>query len=187
MLSGLLLLAAGLSYDPTERLSRMTALYDQACLQAFPDDNSVAALMDKWRAHPLTRDEVKVTLNDDPGRGWELDEDGFSASVILEGPPYHACSIRWPMPSAIPDLKDYRAAIARYEEGKGGFAPIKPYETDIKDIHIHAVGDQRQREDGSFDSLFIYDQHITDPKRRAAGETGTMFRFVHQIYTPQQP
>ena len=186
MLSGLLLLAAGVDYDPIDRLSRMTALYDQACLQTFPDDSALAALMDKWHARPLTAEQVKVTLNDDPGRGWELEEDGFSALVILEAPPYHACSIRWPMPEQIPDLKDYRAAASRYEQGKAGFAPIKPYDTDIKDIHIHAVGEQRQTYDGRFDSLFIYDQHITDPKRRAAGETGTMFRFVHQIYAPKE-
>ena len=38
--------------------------------------------------------------------------------------------------------------------------------------------------DGRRESLMVIDQHITDPARRAAGETGTEVRFVHQIAEP---
>jgi hypothetical protein len=34
--------------------------------------------------------------------------------------------------------------------------------------------------------LFFFEQRITDPKRRAAGETGFTLRFVHQ-YAPPEP
>ena len=40
--------------------------------------------------------------------------------------------------------------------------------------------------DDTSESLFFFDQHITDPKRRAAGETGVVLRFVHQ-FAPAPP
>jgi hypothetical protein len=64
---------------------------------------------------------------------------------------------------------------------------MDPYDTDYGDIHVHAVGEQRVLSDGGRESLFIFDQHITDPKRRAAGETGFVLRFVHQFAPPPPP
>jgi hypothetical protein len=167
---------------PDKQLSEMTALYQQVCLKAFPDDKAVEAVMAKRDARALTPDEVKITMGDDPARGWNLIQDG-SASVWLELPPYHACSVRWNT-SEIGDLHGYGAIAERYESARGGFHPIEPLEGDQGDIHIHAVGEQRILPDQRSESLFIFDQHITDPKRRAAGETGFVLRFVHQFAPP---
>lgn len=176
------LLAGAASAGTDEKLSRMTALYDQVCLKTFPDDKAVAALMTARNARELTTDEVKVTMNDDPARGWELDDK--SGTVWIEFPPYHACSVRWNTPD-IGDLREYRAIADRYEQQLGGFTAADPYDSDYGDIHVHAIGEQRQLPDGSWESLFIFDQHITDPKRREAGETGFSLRFVHQYHTPE--
>ena len=83
-----------------------------------------------------------------------------------------------------PDVSEYRAIADKYQAAKGGFEPIAPYDADYDDIHVHAVGEQRTLADGGTESLFIFDQYITDPKRRTAGETGIMFRFVHQFTSP---
>jgi len=165
-----------------QQLSQMTALYEQVCLKAFPDDKAVQAVMMERNARPLTSDEVKITMGNDPARGWELAQyDG--ASVWLEFPPFHACSVRWHTPQ-IGDLHAYGSVAEKYESAKGGFHPIEAYDADQGDIHVHAVGEQRILPDRSSESLFIFDQHITDPKRRAAGEAGYVLRFVHQFAPP---
>jgi hypothetical protein len=182
---GMLVLAALLAGASTiaadQKLPRMVALYDQACLKAFPDDKAVEALMSARNARPLTPDEVKATMRDDPSRGWELH--GEDATVWIEFPPFHACSVRWNA-SEIGDLREYRAIAAKYERALGGFQPIDPLDGDQGSIHVHAVGEQRILQDRSAESLFIFDQHITDPARRAAGETGVVVRFVHQFAPP---
>lgn len=177
----LALVAAAASPDAGQRLSRMTALYEEVCLKAFPDDKAVEALMMKQNARELTPEEVKVTMGDDPARGWSLVQDG-GLTVWLEFPPFHACSVRWNA-AEIGDLSGYRAIAKSYEGIRGGFHPMDPVNTDHGYIHAHATGEERILPDGS-ESLFIIDQHISDAKRRAAGETGVVVRFVHQIAKP---
>ena len=180
----LILLAAlaGASADADARFSRMTALYDEVCLRAFPEDRAVEAVMAARHTRPLTADQVKVTMGDDPARAWWVEGDG-NATVWLELPPFHACSVRWNAP-ALSDMSEYQAIAARYEAKSGGFRPINPMNSDHGPIHIHAVGEQLRSPDGSAESLFVIDQQITDPARRAAGETGYSIRFVHQIAPP---
>ena len=164
-----------------DRQSRLTALYEDVCLKAFPDDAAVAVLMKAQNARELSVEEVKVTMVDDPARAWELPDQ--SATIWLELPPYHACSVRWNAPQ-LGDLTTYRAIADRYEATLGGFQPIKPFDADYGDIHVHAIGEKRKRTDVPAESLFIFDQKITDAKRRQAGETGLSLRFVHQLAPP---
>lgn len=190
MLTSALMLAQAATATPAPlpaaavRLERMTALYDELCLRTFPDDAAVDAVMRKRGATPLTPEEVRVTLGDDPGRGWRLGGEDSYAFVFVEMPPYHACSVRWPMPEMPSALDAYRAAANAYKKTRPGFTPNTPYDNDMGDIHVHIDSEQRQLADGSFDTLMVIDQRITDPKRRAAGETGISFRFVHQFAPP---
>ena len=169
---------------PAARLDRMTALYDEICLRTFPDDAAVDAALRKRGATPLTADEVRVTLRDDPGRGWRLAGEDSGALVFVEMPPYHACSVRWPMPDMPTSFDAYRAAADAYMKTRPGFAATPPYDNDMGDIRVHIDSEQRQMEDGSFDTLMVVDQRVKDPKRRAAGETGIMLRLVHQFAAP---
>jgi hypothetical protein len=180
----LIALAAATTADADRRLSANVALYDKVCLQAFPDDKAVEASMIALKAQPLTTEDVKVTLGDDPGRAWEL-ADG-SGTVWIEFPPYHACSVRWNSPTMV-DFGPYRVIADGYEKRVGGFSAADPYDSDQGDIHVHAIGEQRDLPGGGTESLFIFDQHITDPERRAAGETGYSLRFVHQYAAPDAP
>jgi hypothetical protein len=169
---------------PAVRLERMTALYDEVCLKAFPDDAAVDAAMRQRGAVALSPSDVRVTLGDDPGRGWQLaGEDGY-ATVFVEMPPYHACSVRWPMPAVPTALDSYRAATDAYKRTRPGFTPSRPLDADMKDIHVHMESDQRPTDKGGFDTLMVVDQHITDLKRRLNGDTGVELRFVHQIADP---
>ena len=181
-MSILLVLLAGITdTEADQRLARMTALYDQVCLKTFPDDKAVIALMEARKARELSADEVKITMGDDPARGWDINDN--RATVWIEFPPYHACSVRWNT-SRMGDFSVYRAIADRYERATGGYRPIKPLDGDQGDIHIHAIGEQRVLPDKGYESLFIFDQQITNPKRREAGETGVVLRFVHQLAPP---
>jgi hypothetical protein len=174
----LLALVAGVNpVDGDQRLSRMTALFERVCLRTFPDDKAVEAVMNAIGAPELGQDEVKVTMRDDPARAWNLPD---GATLWIEFPPYHACSVRWSA-ARIGDLKAYRTVADKYEGAVGGFSPIDPYNDDQGDIHIHAVGEQRTLLNNSSEALFVFDQKVRDRKRREAGETGVNLRFVHQF------
>ena len=173
--------AGNSSSDADQRLSAMSSLYDQVCLKAFPDDKAVETLMKAQDARELTPQEVRVTMRDDPARGWELR--GRGATVWVEFPPFHACSVRWNT-SEVGDLGVCRQAADAYESTRGGFRPIAPLDADQGAIHIHALGERRILPDQGAESLMVIDQHISDPKRREAGETGVSLRFVHQFAPP---
>ena len=140
MLTAMALLAATPSAEAELRLARMTALYEQVCLRSFPDDKAVEIIMRARNAREPTPEEVKVTMRDDPARGWDLGDGG--ATLWIEFPPYHACSVRWSAPR-VGDLAAYRAIADDYERASGGFHPFPAYHVDREDIHIHAVGEQR--------------------------------------------
>ncbi|WP_442680663.1 hypothetical protein ACSBM8_05555 [Sphingomonas sp. ASY06-1R] len=177
VIGGMALAAAMAAAAADPQLARMVALYDEICLKAFPDDKAVEGMMATRSKREFTPAEVKVTMRDDPARGWELEK---GVSMWLEFPPFHACSVRWNA-AAIGNLQAYRTVADAYEWRIGGFQPIDRYEDDQGDIHIRSTGEQRVLPDGTSESLFFFDQHITDPKRRAAGETGVVLRFVHQF------
>ena len=173
--------AATSTAEADERIARMAALYEEICLNGFPDDAAVISLAATKAAREYTPEEVRVTMRDDPARGWLL-PDG-NTTIWLEFPPFHACSVRWNMPQ-LGNPAPYVAVVERYRKAKGGFQPMRPYDADQGPIHIRAVGETRPLPDGGAESLYIFQQHITDPQRRAAGETGLSVRFVHQLAPP---
>ncbi len=177
----LALVSATGASEADQSFSNMATLYEQVCLKAFPDDKAVESLMKAQEARELSPGQIKVTMGNDPARAWELK--GGGATVWIEFPPFHACSVRWNT-SQVGDLGTYRKAAATYERSRGGFKPMAPIEADQGAIHIHAVGDQRMLEDHGAESLMVIDQQISDPKRREAGETGVVLRFVHQFAPP---
>jgi hypothetical protein len=161
----------------------MAALYDEVCLKTFPIDAAVDAIMASKGATPLTPEEVRVTLVDDPGRGWLLDDGDRKIQVTLELPPFHACSVRAMVSSGPQDMEAYKKVSQAFEDEHRGFRPAAPYDKDIAGLHIHAVGEQRDLPGNSTESLLVFDQRVTDPQRRAAGETAVSLRFVHQIHS----
>jgi hypothetical protein len=179
-----MLLALGADTNSSEadqRLSAMATLYEQVCLKAFPDDKAVETLMKSQDARELTPEEVKVTMRNDPARGWELKDRG--ATVWVEFPPFHACTVRWNA-SQVGALDAYRAVADAYETARKGFEPFDALNADQGAIHIHMVGERRTLPDRSAESLMVIDQRINDPARRATGETGVSLRFVHQLAPP---
>ena len=161
------LLGAAASAEADQQMERMTALYEEVCLKAFPDDKAVEVAMRSRKARELTPEEVKVTMRDDPGRGWELKDK--SASVWLEFPPYHACSVRW----NTPELGDLawcsRCGAALPATARRLCAPMKTMEHDMATFTSGPLGKRRRLANGSWETMYVFDQRITDAKRRAAG------------------
>ena len=158
----------------------MAALYDEVCLKAFPDDEAVDRLMTAKGATPLTPEQVRVTFNDDPGCGWLLKDGQRNIQVMLELPPYHACSVRRTLMPGFA-IAEYRAITETYKSTRPGFAEMQPQLTEIQDFRISARGESRALPDGRTEALLVIDQQATDPGRRAAGAIGVDIRFVHQI------
>ena len=179
----LTLLMTTAATPPDERVLRLTKLYHDICLKRFPDDKAVEAMMVARGARELSQSDVKVTMRDDPARAWDLNDGG--ATLWIEYPPFHACSVRWSA-ADVGNMDAYRAIANTYEAAIGGFSLIDPMEADQNDIHIRAVGEARTLPDKTQESLFFFEQSVSDPKRRAAGETGFTLRFVHQ-YAPPDP
>jgi len=165
-------------------LARMAALYDEVCLQTFPIDGDVDALMARKGATPLTPEEVKVTLGNDPGRGWVIKDGDRDIQVYLELPPFHACTVRRMTPQGLTTDVNYRAVVDRYKITHAGFGPGSVMERDIAGLHIHGVTEFRALPGGGGETLMVVDQHVIDPARRAKGETAISLRFVHQFRLP---
>ena len=173
--------ASATAAPPSDVIGRMVALYDEVCLKTFPSDTEVDALMARKGAKPLTVDEVKVTLGSDPGRGWLIKDGERDIQVYLELPPYHACTVRRMTPAGMEDDSAYRQVVEPYKATHAGFAPGGGMDTDMGELHVHAVTEARTLPDGSSDSLMVFDQRIKDPARRAKNESAVSLRFVHQL------
>ena len=99
--------------------------------------------------------------------------------VILELPPYHACSVRWSMPSDALDLSAYHAVADPYIAAHPGFVTIPTQEGDMGSIHVHATGNGLMRSDGVAETLLVIDQHPAGSPAAANGNVDV--RFVHQL------
>ena len=176
-----LAMAAALMHQADDDVrDRMIAVYDQVCLRAFPDDKAVDSAVTLLGATAMTKKEVRIYLHDDPGRGWRLDSKGTVFTILVEAPPYHACSVRLHVAEPFTDMGGYPALTAAFEKARGdGFEAIPPYDADIEDTHTHATGEQRINPDQSAESFFYF---VNTPRKPSAD--GAEVRFVHQIASP---
>ena len=176
-----LALASTASPAADPMLGRMTALYEEVCLRDFPDDHAVDLAMAAKGAKPLTPEQVKITLVNDPGRGWVLTEGNHKAFVFLELPPYHACSVRWAAPGAELDLTDYHVIADRFMVTHPGFQPLPDYDVDQGGQHVHGTIHARALVGGGAELLLTIDQRVIDPILIARGQPAYEVRFVRQL------
>ncbi|MCJ2184020.1 hypothetical protein MTR62_15145 [Novosphingobium sp. 1949] len=175
-----------------DEFAGIVAVYEDVCLKTFPDDAALITRMEQLGWRPLSPDAVKVTMGDDPARGWQSPTS--ATSVWLEFPPYHACSVRWNAPQR-PDPAPYEAAKQRYVAAYRARQPQPSaqdghWERDLTDANMHvdvryttlqARPEARDPADLKIENLMFVAQSLNDPERRAAGETGYVLRFVHQL------
>lgn len=172
--------------DPVAQRDEMIALYDELCLRAFPDDDAVARAVAQHDARPLSPDQVRRFLHDDPGIGWEVRGRTGPFNVTIEqSPPYHACAVRTMTADGFADLGPYQALAARYEQGRG-FERITPMEREVGDLHVAGGGERRIGPGDSSESLLVMLTRAADAYR-TRGHTAVEVRFAHQYVGAQAP
>jgi hypothetical protein len=100
-------------------VAEMVDLYSSICLKTFPDDAGIDTLATSKNASPLTADQLKLYLHDDPGRGWYLRTPNALYAITIEHPPVRTCAIRRMTPSGINTIKSYIQAEQAYAMSKG--------------------------------------------------------------------
>ena len=164
---------------PVGPLRGLISAFDSVCNQGFPDDERVASAMSRVPTmKPLTLDQLRIYLKDDPGRGW-ITDDG-SIVITIESPPFHACAVRMLKTAGAIDEVMWRAVINAAEvRAGGGFTPMPPQGFVIGDSRTTAVGDQKINPDGSAEAFYLM---RTAPVDQAKAKIhGVELRLVRQI------
>lgn len=158
--------------DPV--FAKMAQLYEDICLTPFPDDDAVAAAMATQHATELRKEEVRIYLHDDPGRGWTVGDGRDGKFVVtIEAPPYHACAIRHAFAAPVADRSAYQDVAARYKSIGPSFKPMHALDMDqAGGVKSHIDGDGRVTNLGT-EILMV----VTDSRPDGSVE----MRFVRQI------
>jgi hypothetical protein len=168
--------------DPVAQRDELIALYDEICLRAFPDDDATARAAARRGGTPLSTEQVRHMLHDDPGIGWVLQGRTGRLYVALEqAPPYHSCSLRTMTVNGFADLAPYQALAARYERGRL-FQPIPRMERDMGELHAVGFGEAFADPHGNSEMLLVAITRASE-EHRAQGDTAVEMRFEHQFYT----
>lgn len=177
--------------DPTNAdAEQMARLFDTLCLRAFPDRADMEKAIGQLDAVPLTEDEVRAMLHDDPGEGWRVRRPEATYLVTVEAPPWHACAIRRMTRNGLPTTQAYDAAIKRYAVNRQRplAAPVSQTVHGDGGVDIRATMRQlpaARAAGGVTDSLMLFttDYHgrYRGPLDADSGSPGVEVRFVHQL------
>lgn len=92
----------------------MTDLFSSYCLDKFPNDAALDQFAKDQGDAPMTGDEVKRVLHDDPGHGWHLKTALGTYTLTIEAPPYHACGVRRAQKTGLSSAQPYMALVKSY-------------------------------------------------------------------------
>jgi hypothetical protein len=169
--------------DPAAQLAEMLTIYDEICLQTFPDDAAVAHALEARGATAMSNAEVKSILHDDPGRGWRIAGRTALFRLTVEAPPYHACGVRTNTVAGFPSMQPYQDLIARYEKGRT-FNKVGPLNREVEGAQSVGAGDMAMK--GSLaEGLLVFTAQPL-PANRAASGDAIQVRFVHQLVDPRE-
>jgi hypothetical protein len=81
-------------YSSEPEFTELWKRFDRYCLQAFPDDDAVAAGARDEGGKPLTAPQAKAILHEDVASAWTIDARYGIYILTLAAPPAHACAVR---------------------------------------------------------------------------------------------
>lgn len=188
MIAALLLLALQSSplARPTDaapfRGEGQMRMFDMICGRIFPDDDRVAAGMAKIPgARPLTPDELRTYLKNDPGRGWIMPAGASRIVVTIEAPPIHSCAVRITNTDGVIDEGKWQQLLAAAQARSGGGFVTLPVQTfEVGDIRSMASGVQKQGAGGAAEAIYLI---RSTPKKPGFA---TEIRMVRQLVAPQR-
>ena len=170
--------------DAAAQLAEMTALYDDICLKAFPNDAAVArAMAARGRAATaMTSADVRRYLHEDPGVGWFITGRSGTFELTVEAPPFHACGVRTLTAAGFPDLSSYRRLADAFESGHD-VRKVGPQTFTRDNVDTTGGGESWHRIDNRDEALLVL---MAQPVAaiRVPGRDGVEARFVHQIVEP---
>ncbi len=157
-------------------------MFDMICNRVFPDEARVAAGMAKIPgARPLTPEELRVYLKDDPGRGWSMPAGASRIVVTIEAPPIHACAVRITNTDGVIDEGKWQQLLAAAQaRSGGGFVTMPPQTFDVGEVRSQASGVQKQGADGAAEAIYLI---RSTPKKPGYA---TEIRMVRQVIAPQR-
>jgi len=164
-------------------------LFSAFCLEKFPDNAALDALAKSDLSTPMSSDEVKRYLHNDPGRGWYLRTKLGLYAITIEAPPYVTCAVRRMTPSGLATAKPYIDAVGAYAQKHNGklsnAPPQKAKSPDGADISAYPY--VMQDSNGKSSDMFIlfltnyHDQVSGEWRADSEGGVGVEVRLVHQL------
>lgn len=88
--------ASAARQQPDKAGTELVVVFIELCLGRFPDraDLAEGRMSRDTQLSPMTADQVRNYLKDDPGRGWTYQTGTGNYVVTVEDPPYKACAVR---------------------------------------------------------------------------------------------
>ncbi|WP_156025967.1 NMCC_0638 family (lipo)protein [Sphingomonas phyllosphaerae] len=157
-------------------------MFDMICGRIFPDDARVAAGMARIPgARPLTPEQLRTYLKDDPGRGWIMPAGASQIVVTIEAPPIHSCTVRINnTDGAIDEGKWQQMLTAAQARSGGGFVTLPPQTFETGGVRSQVGGVQKQGAGGAAEAIYLI---RSTPKQPGFA---TEIRMVRQLVTPQR-
>jgi hypothetical protein len=156
-------------------------MFDTICGRTFPDDARVAAGMAKIpAARPLTPEEVRIYLKNDPGRGWIMPAGSSRIVVTIEAPPIHSCAVRITNTDGVIDEGKWQQLLTAAQARSGGGFVTLPVQTfEAGETRSQAGGVQKQGANGAAEAIYLI---RSTPKKPGYA---TEIRMVRQVIAPQ--
>lgn len=185
--------AADVGFGSPAVSQELTRVWAGFCLERFPVDTAVNAFAASQGATPMSPQDVKRYLHDDPGRGWYLHTELGLYAITLEQPPFLACAVRRMTPNGVPGVSPFIAVMKAYSENQHGkLVTVPAVHTKTPDgggdINAYTTGmiDATGKLRESFLVVLTnYHGHPPDPwKHDAEGGVGVEVRFVRELAKP---
>jgi hypothetical protein len=166
---------------PQFRGQGQMAIFDMVCGRVFPDEARIATAMARIPGtRPLTPDEVRTYLKDDPGRGWIMPAGSSQIVVTIEAPPIRSCAVRITNTDGVIDERKWQELLtAAQARSGGGFVTLPPQTFEVGDIRSQASGVQKQGAGGAAEAIYLI---RSTPKKPGYA---TEIRMVRQLVAPQ--
>lgn len=167
---------------PTFRGEGQMRMFDMICGRIFPDDARVAAGMARIPGtRPLTPEELRTYLKDDPGRGWIMPAGTSRIVVTIEAPPIHSCTVRITNTDGVIDGGKWQQLLtAAQARSGGGFVTLPTQTFETGGIRSQVSGVQKQGPGGAAEAIYLI---RSTPKQPGFA---TEIRMVRQVVAPQR-
>lgn len=185
--------AAEIDFASAAVSQELTDLWTGFCLDRFPADLAVNVYATSQGAKPMSLEEVKRFLPENPGRGWYLHTKLALYAITIEKSPAVTCAVRRMTPDGVPSVKPLLNAAKAYaekhhgklENGPAGQAKTPDGVGDISAVSTRMTDATGKAQDSFWVVLTNYHGHAPEFwKPDAMGGVGVEVRLVRELMKP---